>query len=92
MNLSDDQKADLLRFIDSAMFKHCCDVVAAKAASRTTFTGPAPDTGLLLALEKGVNDFPILLRELTIPSNNEPPEGPPMPKALRPVTSTLRKS
>jgi hypothetical protein len=67
-------------------------VVAAKAAARTVFTGPAPDTGILLALEKGVNEFPVLLRELTTPTNNEVPDGPPMPKSLRPVTPTLRKS
>jgi hypothetical protein len=91
MNLSDNEKASLLTFIDSPLFKYCCEVVSAKAASRTSFDRPAPDTGVMLAREKGVNEFPVLLRELTAPSGPETPEGPPMPKSLRPSTTNLRK-
>ena len=90
MNMSENEKAELLNFINSPLFKHACEAIAAKAASRTSFDRSAPDTGLLLALEKGVNDFPVLLRELTVPAGPEFLEGPPMPKSLRPVTPNLR--
>lgn len=89
MTLSDDNKAELLRFLDSHLFQGCCALVALKAAAKVDTSRPAADLGLLMAQERGVNMFPALLRELATPSNDIP-EGSPQPKALRPETKTLR--
>ena len=86
--LSDENKADLLRFIDSHLFQGCCALVAAKAAAKTDFARPAADLGVLLAREKGINEFPALLRELCTPSQEN--HGPPSPKTLRPEPTRLR--
>lgn len=83
MNLSDDNKAELLRFMDSHLFQGCCALVARMAAAETDFNRPAADLGILLAREKGVNEFPSLLRSLV--STGDPVQGPPQPKALRPT-------
>lgn len=88
MILSDDNKAELLKFIDSHLFLGCCKLVADKAAEKVDTDRCAADLGLLMAIEKGVNQFPALLRELAATSTE--PLGPPQPRSLRPATKPLR--
>lgn len=90
MSLSETDKHALLAMLDNPVFKVACDIVRENAGTVVDFTRPAPDLGVLIAQERGINMFPRLLRELTVPDGPEILPGPPLPKALR-QTSILRK-
>lgn len=83
MTISEENKAEMLRFIDSHLFLGCCKLVADRAAANTDFQRPAADLGLLLAREKGVNEFPKILREILRPST-QANQNEPRPKSLQP--------
>lgn len=70
--LSESDKGDLLRLIDSDFFKRVMD--SARNEVQTPINNvAAPEMALLLAYEKGVTDVPNILRGLTTPASTSSP-------------------
>lgn len=79
-NLSSSEKADLLRILDSDLFKKACVLAGYLAGPSMTSATDANILGIQLAFEKGVREAPEFLRELTTPDSERP--APLRPKSL----------